>query len=522
MTDRTDYQDGLAALEARDLERAAAAFARAVAADPADSEARTRLANAYRDLRRLDEAEREIRAVVAARPQDAKAHSALGVILTESGRPAEAVAAYEAAMAADSTYVTAASNWLNAQQYVPGATDESLARAHARWAQLHAPPTPSPAFSNPPIKQRPIVVGFVSPDLAQHPVGRLSVKLLENLRNSGLVPVVFSNRPAEAEDDLSRRIARHSRWSSVYSLSDTSLTAFIKQAKIDILVDMCGHTGHNRAKVFAGRAAPVQAAWLGYPSTTGIPAMDYMIATDALAPPGFDDHAVEKIVRLTGSHVCFEPPQDAPSVAPRPAEKNGFITFGCFNNPAKVSDDALAAFAGILARVPDSRIRFHYQTMSAPGLQARFRETLSRHGIAAERIAFAAESTRTDFLAGYGAVDIALDSFPYSGCMTTCEALWMGVPVVTFRGPLMAGRQSAGILEAAGVRELIAADRSGFEDLAVKLAQTKHQLILLRTGLRSRLATSPLCDTPLFTREFVGALREMWTAWCEKQPAQGG
>jgi len=515
-TDRTHFDEGIAALQAQDLARAAAAFERALAADPAHAEARSRLAATYRDLQRLDDAEREIRAAIAAHPRDAKAHSALGVILTESGRPAEAVEAYAAAMEADPTYARAAGNWLNAQQYVPGATDASLAQSHARWASLHAPPAAPQQFANALTAERAIVVGFISPDLVLHPVGRLSAPLFENLDTRFISPVVFSTRPAEFEDEMSRRIAKVTRWSSVFGLSDASFVAFIKNAKVDVLIDMCGHTGASRLAPFVQRAAPVQASWLGYPSTTGIPAMDYLLTSDTLAPPGFEDFANERVFRLPATHACFEAP-DAPPVAPRPAAQNGYITFGCFNNPAKISDDAVASFAAIVKRVPQSRLKIQYQSLRVPALQERLHAKFETHGVERARVDLSAVGPRAGFLAGYNSVDIALDSFPYSGCMTTCEALWMGCPVVTFPGAIMAGRQAASVLTAAGLSEFIARDRAGYEDLAVSLAQEPRKLTLLRTGLRSTLARAPLCDGRLFARSFTEAIHGMWAEWCEKQ-----
>ncbi|MGE3335592.1 MAG: tetratricopeptide repeat protein [Rhodospirillaceae bacterium] len=514
--DRTHFDAGIAALEARDLDAAAMAFEQALEADPGDREARYRLGNTYRDLHRLDEAEREMRRVVDMSPEDAKARSALGVILTESGRPAEAVEVFAGAMAVDPSYRQAAVNWLHTQQYVPGATDESLARSHAQWAALHAPPASAQQFPNPPTRDRPIVVGFISGELGLHPVGRLSVKLFENLRPHEIRACVFSTRPAEYEDEISRRIAQVTRWTSVFGLSDASLAQFIKASKVDILIDMSGHTGAGRPGVFVQRAAPVQAGWLGYPGATGIPAMDHLLTTDTLAPRGFDAFATERIVRLSGTHACFEAPE-APPVAERPAARNGYITFGCFNNPAKLSDDALSSFAAILKRVPDSRLKIQYQALRAAGLRDRLHAKLEALGIARARVDLSAETSRQDFLAGYNGVDIALDSFPYSGCMTTCEALWMGCPVIAFTGDIMAGRQAASVLAAAGLSKFIARDRAGFENLAVSLADEPQRLTLLRTGLRTTLSRSPLCDGELFAREFTDAARTMWAEWCARQ-----
>lgn len=510
MTAQAYFDDGMAALRSADLTAAAASFTKALAADPGHTDARYHLANAYRDLRRLDDAEREMRRVVAARPQDPKVYSALGVILQESGRPADAVAAYAAAMDVDPTYVNAATNWLNAQQYVSGATTAALARSHARWAELHAPAAPVPAFTNARTSNRPLVVGFVSPDLSRHPVGMLSVRLFENLDHALIRPVVFSTRPAAYEDDISRRIAAVTRWTSVFGVSDAALLAHIRSAKVDVLIDMSGHTSHNRLKVFAARGAPVQGSWLGYPGTTGVPAMDFLLTTAMLTPPDAEGAIHERIVTLPRTHACFDPLDMPPLPAPHARTP---ITFGCFNNPVKISSETLDSFAAILTRVPASRLALRYKTLGAPGAQARMWAAFEARGIARDRIAIAGDAARAEFLSAYGDIDITLDTFPYSGCMTTCEALWMGCPVVAFPGATFVGRQSAGVLSAAGLSELVAPDRTGYEDLAVALAGDPARRANLRTNLRSRVAASSLCDGAGFARDFTHAMQGVWAAY---------
>ncbi len=515
-TEQSHPQDGINALKAGNPEAAATAFECALAANAADTETRYLLANVYRDLHRLDDAEREIRRVIDERPAHAKSRSALGVILQESGRPSEAVAAYESALEVDPTYTRAAGNWLNAQQYVSGATDETLSKSLARWREKYAGHAAPQDFANPPTADRPIVVGFVSGDLAAHPVGRLSVKLFENLQPHIVRACVFSTRAPEREDDISRRIARVTRWTSVYGLSDESLLQFIKTAKVDVLIDMEGHTGANRSALFVRRAAPVQAGWLGYPASTGIPAMDYLLTTETLAPPGYEAFAQEKIYRLPTVHLCFDP-GEAPPVAPRPAERNGFITFGCFNNPAKIGDDAIASFARIMKRIPGSRLKIWYMVLSTDGARERLYRALESHGIERARVDLGSGVTRADFLSAYNDVDIALDSFPYSGCMTTCEALWMGVPVIAFPGPLMAGRQAAAVLNTVGLTDLIAKDQGDYEDRAVALAEDSRRQTLLRVSLRSTVADSPLCNGRILADDFEEAIQKIWWEWCRSR-----
>ena len=498
--------------DAGKLDEAAAAFEAVLAHTPDDIEARYALANVYRDLHRFTDAEREIREVIHRRPAYAKAHSALGVILSESARPAEALDAYAAAMRADPQYANATTNWVSTQQYLPGVTEAGLAQSCARWAALHAPSTPAPTFANPRTTNRPLVVGFVSPDLAVHPVGALSVRLFENMDRSRIKPVVFSTRPTAYEDALSARISRASNWVSVFGMPDEVLAEIIKSQRVDILIDMSGHTGGNRLKVFARRAAPVQVSWLGYPGSTGVPAIDYLLSTQALTPSGADAHYSERLVRLPHWCACFDPP-DAPDVGPLPALRNGFITFGCFNNPMKLNDEVIAAFAAILKRTPNSRLSLKYRPYADPVFQARMLTAFAAHGIMEDRLILSGHAPYHAFLEAYNDIDIALDTFPYSGGMTTCEASWMGCPVVTFPGATFAGRQSAAFLTAAGFPQFVAKDRAAFEDLAVSLAADQEGRASLRARLRPQVAASPVCDGVRFARDFENAMTTIWAEW---------
>jgi protein O-GlcNAc transferase len=488
----------------RDLEQldaATAAFETAVAQKPAYAEARYNLANAYRDQGKLTRAEDEIRRVLAERP-NAKTYNALGVILSDQGRSAEAVNAFASAMAQDETYMPAASNWLSAQQYVPGVSEPSLARAHALWTARHVsafvPATPQLRA------QAPVTVGFVSPDLGVHPVGLLSVRMFEHLDPERVHAVVFSTRSQAREDEISARIAKVTTWRRVDGLSDEDLARAIREAGVHILFDLSGHTAGHRLGVFARKTAPIQISWLGYVGTTGLASMDCVLADDVQAPPGTEAHYTENTIRLPHGYTCFDPPRIT-GARETPAARNGFVTFGSLNNPAKLSDDAIASYAQILARTPSSILLLKFRGLEDAGVQQRLRAAFAAHGIGPERLRIEGRAPRLAFLKSYDEVDIALDTFPYSGGLTTCEALWMGCPVVTFPGATFAGRHAASYLTHAGLGDLVAKDQAGFTALAVTLANDLPRVQALREMLPQTVART-LCDGARFAEDFSAAM----------------
>jgi len=303
-------------------------------------------------------------------------------------------------------------------------------------------------------------------------------------------------------------------WVDVRGLDDTALAARIRDDGIDILVDLGGHTGGNRLLVFAREPAPVQVSYLGYPATTGLEAIGYRL-TDARAdPPGVaDDFHGEALIRLNRCFLCYGTPDDAPEVAPRPAD--GPITFGSFNHLPKVTPEVVATWCRILDRVAGARLILKAKGLASAVTRDRVRALFADHGIAPERVeTIAWLPAPGDHLALYGRVDIALDSFPYNGTTTTCEALWMGVPVVTLAGDRHAGRVGASLLATVGRDDLITATRDDYVARAVALAADADGRAAARRDLRERVRRSPLGDAAGLATEIEAAYRAMWRRWC--------
>jgi predicted O-linked N-acetylglucosamine transferase (SPINDLY family) len=306
-------------------------------------------------------------------------------------------------------------------------------------------------------------------------------------------------------------------WRPVVGFSHEELAEQIRRDEVDILVDLIGHVG-KRLMVFARRPAPLQVTWLGYVGTTGLTAMDFLLADRYHVPSGEEGNYVEQILRMPNGYACYGPPTEAPAVGPLPALAVGHVTLGCFNNPAKFSPSTLDVWAEILRGVPGSRLLLRYGGLDQPHLQARLRGQFAERGVMPERILLEGWSPHRELLNGYNRVDLALDTQPYSGGLTTCEALWMGVPVVTFPGETFAGRHSVSYLTNAGYPQFIATDAAEFVRLAVGWANRLDELASLRAEMRPRVSRSPLCDGPAFARDFLSVLSAAWKSRQQNKP----
>jgi predicted O-linked N-acetylglucosamine transferase (SPINDLY family) len=373
---------------------------------------------------------------------------------------------------------------------------------------------PLSAASPPPLvdrtPERRLRVGYVSADFRTHPVGCYVEPLLAGHDRARFEVSCYANvaRP----DAVTRRLqglADH--WVSLLGIPDAAAAERIRQDRIDILVDLAGHTSGNRLLVFARRPAPVQVTYIGYPGTTGMPAIAYRISDANGDPPGLTEkYYTEETIRLPEVAWCYQPP-DAPEVGDLPLARTGHVTFGSFNNLAKVTPEVIAVWSRILRALPGAHL--HLLTGAGQRADGRLREQLTREGIDAERVTLFPRQSRDKYLKLYTAVDVCLDPFPYHGCTTTLDALWMGVPVVTLAGKAYVQRQAVVSLAHLGLHELIADDPDAYVEAALRLANDRFRLNELWANLRPRMRDSTLTNPARFVPSLEDAYRTMWKRW---------
>jgi predicted O-linked N-acetylglucosamine transferase (SPINDLY family) len=504
---------GVALYEAGRFDEAIATHRRAIAITPGRAESHNNLGVVLYVTGQLDEALTACTLAIELNPDYADAHTNLGNVLKDQGRLDEAIAAFRRALAARPGFATAESNLLLSLHNHPDYDAQAILAEHRQWAMRCALPLageirPHPNDRTP---DRRLRIGFVSPDFRSHPVGRLLLPLFEHRDRRQSEFVVYSD--VRAPDEVTARLsATAEEWYETVGLSDAALAGRIRGDRVDILVDLALHTANNRMLVFARKPAPVQVTMLGLPTTTGLSTMNYRLTDPHLDPPGATDaDYTEQSIRLPHCFWVFQPPEESPPVAPLPAAANGFVTFGCLNQLAKVTRPAIALWIEILQALPGSRLVLQPQSGShLDAVRGRFEAS----AIGGERIEFATRLPRLEHLRLQQRLDIGLDPFPYNGHTSTLDAAWMGVPVVTLAGRTAVGRGGVSILTNLGLPELIARSPAEYVAIAVELARDLDRLTELRSGLRQRLLDSPLVDGKRYASDVDAALRRMWTAWC--------
>ena len=503
---------------------AEASFREAIALDPKSAAAYAGLGAFLEANGRYSDAEKALRRAIAIDPKTTAPHIVLGNALQSLGRFKEMEAAYRRALTIDPTLRAVRESLLSVPLlHMLYESDTTPAQIHARhrewgeWAASEAQATTPivPPFLNARDPDRKLRVAFLSPDFRYHAVSFFFEPLLAHHDPEAVEAYCYAEivKPDFVTEALHRV---GGIWRNTHGIDDAALRAQLRDDQIDIAIDLAGHTGHSRLSAFAIKPAPVTATWLGYAATTGLPTIDWRI-TDARAdPPGQEHFHSEKLLRLPDTFLCYHfYGSGALDLTPPPALANGTITFGSFNNPLKLSSPTIAAWGRILKAVPGARLMLKSVAFVDPTRKQHFLERFAAAGIAAERLILRdPQPDMMDHLRSYADIDIALDPFPYNGTTTTCEAMWMGVPVVSLRGDRHAGRVGFDLLSQVGLSDLAVADIDAYIAKAAAIAGDLPQLTQWRNTLRDRMRQSTLCDAPRFARAFEAGLRTMWKTWC--------
>jgi len=502
---------GVALQQLKRPEEAASCYLEALRIDPRYLGARINLALLFKEHGMLSDAERELDKGLSLDPGSVPLAYNLANVIHLQGRSLDAVDAYRRTLRLDPDHLDARQNLLFALHYSSSFSQKEIYAEHldaARTLHFRPPAVTLPAAA--PRSNGRIRVGYLSPDFRDHAVASFLEPILAHHDRERFEIFCYANlsRP-DGTTERMKGLADH--WRDIWGMGDEQAAGTIARDGIDILVDLAGHTSGNRLPLFARRPAPLQVTWIGYPDTTGLSQMDYRI-TDRLAdPPGTTErHHSEELVRLPRSFCCYQPHPDAPEVAPPPSLADGRITFGSFNNLCKVTPEVIALWSRVLHGVPGSRFLIKAPPLSDPQVRERLAATFAGFGIEPGRVELqGGNRSIAEHLGEYRRVDIALDTSPYNGTTTTCEALWMGVPVVTLAGERHSSRTGVSILTNCGLEELVAADAEAYLETALRLAGDAGWLRRFREGTREGLKGAPLLDAAGITRELEEALLGM-------------
>jgi len=497
---------------------AVAYYKKAIAIKPDYAEALNNLGIALKELGQLEEAALFYHKAIAITPDYAEAMSNLCVLLGSQAKVEEALAYLRKALRYKPDFTIGHSNVLYLMNYVGKLSQKEIYEESLRWDTQHAKALlhPSQASGNKPDAERKLRIGYVSPDFRDHSVAYFVEPVIQAHNREALEIFCYANvnKPDMVTERL-KALADH--WSFIAGNNATEIAEKIRLDEIDILVDLAGHSLNNSLLAFAHKPAPIQISWLGYPNTTGMQAMDYRL-TDAVADPVGDADRLhsEKLVRLENGFLCYGADKSAPAPAKPPFLQQGYITFGSFNNLAKLGPEVVQSWAEILRNVPGSHLLLKSKQLSDAATHRRFLHLFAEQGIDPSRLKLYGWLPDKDGHLGlYSRVDIALDPFPYNGTTTTCEAMWMGVPVVTLLGDRHVGRVGASIMHQIGLEEFVASSIENYVQLAAAIARDQERLAGMRKSLRQRLLESKLMDKRLFTKTLESAYRQMWRKYCE-------
>ncbi|MGM8931058.1 O-linked N-acetylglucosamine transferase, SPINDLY family protein [Salinicola halophyticus] len=453
------------------------------------------------------------------KPEDPTVHNSLGNLHSDMADFSKAETHFQKAKELAPKYATAYSNSVLSRHYNPDSTVADILEAAQEWHRQFACQAPHLHTPDPSANEGKLRVGIISGSLRMHPVGWMITSALSHLPED-IELYVYSD--SEPSDFIARRIQQTAtQWRPIYHLNHDQVADNIHSDQIHILIDLAGHGFNSRLPAIVMKPAPLIIKWVGSQiSSMGIPEFDYFLSDSIETPPGVDDQYTEKLIRMPDDYICYYPPYYKPAIVGLPAITNGYITLGCFNNPAKVNDVVLQEWAKLMHELPNSRLFLKGGQYSSPEICERIGDVMTDAGITEERLMFEGPSKHQELLKSYQRVDIALDPWPYSGGLTTCEAMLMGVPVVTLPGPTFAGRHSATHLANAGMQELVVSSWEEYRQRVIELASDLPNLAVIRAAMRTYLEQSPVCDGERFARHFHKALRAIWQRYCEgKLPA---
>lgn len=489
--------------------------------------------NALLDCGLVGAAAAAYRNAIVLRPDDTEAYANAANALQNARRIAESIASHRRALRLQPDHVVAHSNLLMTMNYASDLTPAAISDAHRRFDRIHAqhlhPQSlhPQPLHADPDWRvvwdpERRIRIGYVSGDFRQHVASCFFEPVLAHHDRARFHVTCYSDtlRP----DGVTARLqGLADAWCPIIGWGDAEVADRVRRDGIDVLIDLAGHSGRNRLLVFARKPAPVQATWLGYPNTTGLRAMDYRLVDEITDPSGEADAvASETLLRLPGGFLCFQAPSWAPERCSPPVAPGRPVVFGSFNNLSKVTEAVVETWSAVLRRLPGARLVLKSRPLADAEVRRTLEDAFVGNGVGRDRLGFSGwTGSLGDHLTAYHGIDVALDPFPYNGTTTTCEALWMGVPVVTLRGDRHAARVGASLLTSIGLEELVAADADGYVELAVALAGDRDRLNALKETLRGRMADAPLCDAKGFTLRMEAAVRDAWRRWCDGRAPPG-
>jgi protein O-GlcNAc transferase len=444
------------------------------------------------------------------------AHVNLGSALLEMGKLDEAESCYRRVIQRRPNNLLPFENLLNTMLYKSRCDAQTIFSEHLKFAKCYAEPLSAAIVphSNERTTNRRLKIGYVSPDFRKHAVAYFFEPVIIAHDREHFEIFCYSN--GLLDDEVTKSIQNHTnQWRSILEKSDEEAAELIRKDEIDILVDLAGHTAKNRILLFARKPAPVQISWIGYLATTGLSTIDYKIADNYTDPPGETEHFyTENLIRLPESFLCYLPVRDSPAIGSLPALSTGGITFGSFNKLIKMTSEVFALWTKILEELPESRLILKGKSFHDKATCQYATNMFTQRGIAAERITLQSWDPSPKHLDMYNQVDIGLDTFTFNGAATTCEAMWMGVPVITLAGTAYHSRVGVSLLSNVGLPELVAKTSDEYVSIAINLAKDLKRLQSLREHLRDMMKNSPLCDAKRFTINLEMCYRKMWETWC--------